>query len=175
MARNWYFDMSASVEPRASRPYMPGYGILDADQGRGLLPWTWATERLTRVRTYWIATTRSNGRPHAMPVWGIWLDDAFYFSTGAQSRKARNLAANPYCVVGIELDDEAISVEGRASLVTDPFVIQRFVETYGSKYHWNMEGFAEPVYVVHPKVAFAFSAATGEFQKSATRWRFDQA
>jgi general stress protein 26 len=166
--------MSASNEPQASRPYMPGYGILDADQGRGLLPWTWATERLIRARTYWIATTRSNGRPHAMPVWGIWLNNAFYFSTGAQSRKARNLAANPDCVVGIELDDEAISVEGQARLVTDPFVIQRFAQAYGAKYHWNMEGFAEPVYMVRPKVAFAFSATTGEFEGSATRWTFNQ-
>ncbi len=164
--------MSTSVEPRASRPHMPGYGILAADQGRGLLPWTWATKRLTMARTYWIVTTRSNGRPHAMPVWGIWLDDAFYFSTGAQSRKARNLAANPDCVVGIELDGEAISVEGQAGLVTDPLVIQRFAEKYSAKYHWDTGGFAEPVYVVHPKVAFAFSSVTGEFQKSATRWTF---
>ena len=166
--------MSTSVEPRASRPYMPGYGILDVDQGRGLLPWTWATERLTKAPTYWIATARSNGRPHAMPVWGIWLNNAFYFSTGAQSRKARNLAANPDCVVGIELDGEAISMEGQASLVTDPLVIQRFAEAYGAKYHWDMEGFAEPVYVVRPKVVFAFSAVTGEFQRSATRWTFGQ-
>ena len=166
--------MSTSVESQASRPYMPGYGLLDADQGRGLLPWTWATERLIKARTYWIATTRSDGRPHAMPVWGIWLDDAFYFSTGAQSRKARNLAANPYCVVGIELDDEAISVEGQAIPVADPIVIQRFAETYGTKYHWSMEGFAEPVYVVRPTIAFAFSSVTGEFQRSATRWTFVQ-
>jgi hypothetical protein len=108
-----------------------------------------------------------------MPVWGIWLNNAFYFSTGAYSRKARNLAANSYCVVGIELDGEAISVEGQAGPVTDPFVVQRFAEAYGAKYHWNMEGFAEPVFVVRPKAAFAFSAVTGEFEGSATRWTFD--
>ena len=80
---------------------MPGYGILDANGGRGLLPWAWAVERLTRARNYWIATTCPDGLPHCVPVWGVWLDDdnAFYFSSGTQSRKARNLAANPNCVV----------------------------------------------------------------------------
>ena len=29
------------AEPIASRPYMPGYGTLDAHQGTGLLPWSW--------------------------------------------------------------------------------------------------------------------------------------
>ena len=33
--------------PRISRPYMPGYGILAADQGSGLLPWSWAADRLS--------------------------------------------------------------------------------------------------------------------------------
>jgi hypothetical protein len=36
------------AEPRATRPYMPGYGLLDATQGTGLLPWSWAVERLER-------------------------------------------------------------------------------------------------------------------------------
>jgi hypothetical protein len=45
--------------PKASRPYMPGYGILDANDG--LLPWEWAVERLTNSRNYWIATTSADG------------------------------------------------------------------------------------------------------------------
>lgn len=31
----------------------------------------------------------------------------FYFSTGKQSRKARNLAANPQCVIATEVVSEA--------------------------------------------------------------------
>ena len=93
---------------------MPGYGILDATDGRGLLPWEWAVERLTKSRNYWVATTCPDGRPHCVPVWGIWLDDAFYFSSGAKSRKARNLAANPNCVVCPEDGTQAVSLEGVA-------------------------------------------------------------
>jgi hypothetical protein len=36
--------------PRASRPYMPGYGIQGPDEGSGLLPWSWAEQRLTESR-----------------------------------------------------------------------------------------------------------------------------
>ena len=63
-------------DPKGSRPYMPGYGPLDAAQGTGLLPWSWAVERLERSHDYWVATIRPDGRPHVMPVWGIWLEDA---------------------------------------------------------------------------------------------------
>lgn len=151
---------------------MPGYGILDEESGKGLLPWSWAVERLERAHNYWVATTRSDGRPHAMPVWGVWFDGRFYFSTGKQSRKARNLAENPRCVICVEPADEAIIVEGRAEEITDRRLLRRFAEEYGPKYQWDMEGFSEPVYAVEPTVAFAFESAPGEFTGSATRWIF---
>lgn len=54
-----------------------------------------------------------------MPIGGLWLDGRFYFSTGKQSRKGRNLAANAECVVCTERADEAVIVEGVAEDVTD--------------------------------------------------------
>ena len=74
------------AEPKASRPDMAEYGLLDEHSGTGLLPWSWAAERLAQSRNYYVATARPDGRPHAMPVWGIWLDDVFYFSTATGSR-----------------------------------------------------------------------------------------
>src|SRR5262249_26976380 len=53
-------------EARASRPYMPGYGLLGPDEGTGLLPWPWAEERLTSSRNYWVVSLWPDGRPHAM-------------------------------------------------------------------------------------------------------------
>jgi hypothetical protein len=61
----------AMDKPRASRPYMPGYGILGPTKGSGLLPWSWAEERLTASRNYWVASSWPDGRPHSMPVWGV--------------------------------------------------------------------------------------------------------
>jgi len=146
---------------------MPDYGIVDAESGKGLLPWNWATERLSKGHNYWIATTRPDGRPHAMPVWGIWFDNTFYFSTGEQSRKARNLAANPRCVVGIELDNDAVVIEGVAEEVTDQALRKWFADVYGEKYKWDMEGFAEPIYAVRPAVV---SGLTSNLAEAATRW-----
>jgi nitroimidazol reductase NimA-like FMN-containing flavoprotein (pyridoxamine 5'-phosphate oxidase superfamily) len=71
---------------------MPGYGV---PEGAGSLkPWSWARERLEASRNYWLATVRPDSRPHLIPIWGVWLDGQFYFSTGAESRKAKNLRTN---------------------------------------------------------------------------------
>ena len=162
----------ASVDPEASRPHMPGYGILDADAGRGLLPWSWASQRIAESRNYWIITTRQDGRPHVMPVWGVWLNDRFYFSTGRNTRKARNLGANPNCVVSVERAGEAVIVEGLAAELTDPTVFAQFADAYDAKYGWRPEQGADPTYVVSPRVAFAFIENAEEFAGAATRWRF---
>src|SRR5688500_8423420 len=102
------------TSPKASRPFMPKtYGIADAKEGKGLLNWKWATDRLLKTRNYWLSTVRPDGRPHVMPIWGVWLDDIFYFSTSLQSRKARNLIHNPYGVLTTDNATEAVIVEGR--------------------------------------------------------------
>ncbi|HEX6597605.1 MAG TPA: pyridoxamine 5'-phosphate oxidase family protein, partial [Acidimicrobiales bacterium] len=86
-------------EPRAERPYMPDYGV-DTPEWRPL-PWSWAAERLVAARNIWVVTASAEGRPHALPVWGVWDegDHRFGFSCGPRSRKARNLAANPQAAI----------------------------------------------------------------------------
>src|SRR5213593_2186245 len=77
---------------------MPGYQMMFR-KGVDSLSWAWAVKRLSGARNYWLATVRGDGRPHVMPVWGIWFENAFYFSTGPRSRKARNIEKNMNCVV----------------------------------------------------------------------------
>jgi pyridoxine/pyridoxamine 5'-phosphate oxidase len=150
---------------------MPEYGILGPDQGRGLLPWSWARERLEKARNYWLSTTRSDARPHAMAVWGIWLDEGFYFSTGVTSRKARNLEIIPACAVCTERADEAVIVEGVAELVREPATLERLARVYAAKYEMPYPSDSN-VYHVRPGVVFGFIEVATEFQGSATRWRF---
>ena len=159
-------------KPFASRPHMPGYGILPADQGNGLLPWTWARQRLEKTRTYFLSTMSTDGSPHCMPVWGIWLDDALLFSTGRESRKARNLAANPNCVVAVDHSKGQVVLEGVATLANnDARLWKRFARAYGVKYKfWDMSAYkAEPFYGVHPRKVFGLKPG---LTKSATRWTF---
>ena len=72
--------MTNGKEVNAGRPVMPE-GYLYQHDVR-LLPWSYVSERMEQSRSYWIATTRADGRPHVMPVWGVWLDEVFYFGTG---------------------------------------------------------------------------------------------
>src|SRR5689334_7792282 len=82
----------AAPAPRADRPVLPqGYGV-PADPA-GMLPWSWAEALLSAAINYWVGTTRPNGRPHAVPIWGVWLDTAFWFEGGPTTRRGRNLAA----------------------------------------------------------------------------------
>jgi hypothetical protein len=155
--------------PQASRPDMPEYGLLPADQGQELLPWRWAKERLQRSHNYWVSTTRPDGRPHATAVWGIWWENAFYFSSGRLTRKARNLAHQASCVVSTESAAQAVIVEGIAQLVRDDKTLQRVGQVYREKYNSDYPSESN-VYVVNPKAVFGFIEAETEFSGSATRW-----
>jgi nitroimidazol reductase NimA-like FMN-containing flavoprotein (pyridoxamine 5'-phosphate oxidase superfamily) len=148
---------------------MPGYGVPRGRQG--LLSWGWAERRLTRSHNYTVITVRPNGTPHAMPVWGVWVDTAFYFSTGRRSRKARNLARNARCVVCTERADQAVIVEGVAREVKDEKVLARVARRYDAKYRpWKLDPELGPVYAVRPRVAFGMHEK--RFASAATRWRF---
>jgi hypothetical protein len=154
----------------ASRPYAVNYGIAGADAGDGLLPWTWAVGRLSKSRNYFLSTARRDRRPHVMPIWGVWLDDAFYFSTGKRSVKARNLRANPRCVVCPGDAGEAVILEGVARIIRSRPILKRFAQAYLKKYKWDVSKMTEPVYAVRPRVVFGQIEKT--FTRSATRWTF---
>jgi hypothetical protein len=154
--------------PKATRPQIPGYGLPESN--KGLLPWKWAEQRLKKSRQFWIATSRPDGRPHLMVIWGLWQDGRFYFCTGEKSRKARNLQANPWCVIGSENAEQAVIMEGEVELITDDAERTSFRKTYQRKYRYDMEGFTEPLYVLHPRVAFGFWEK--KFVSTATRWLF---
>lgn len=162
-------------QPGASRPHMPGYGLTDADEGSGLFPWSRVGDQMIASRNYWVCTTRPDGRPHAMPVWGIWLDDAFMFSTGTSSVKARNLASNPAIAVHLESGDDVIILEGYVQEAEDPDLLERYADAYETKYDWRPDP-GEPdslTYVLRPKVAFAWLEA--DFPGTATRWVMEEA
>jgi PPOX class probable F420-dependent enzyme len=152
---------------------MPGYGIVGPEEGGGLLPWSWAEERLTRSRTYWVVTTWPDGRPHAMPVWAVWDDRALWFSSSVGSRKVRNLRRDPRCVVTTEDGQQPVAVEGRATVVTDEPRLRRFLHLANAKYDASMDlGFLDPAVNatvrVDPRVVIGLD--DDAFTDSPTRW-----
>jgi nitroimidazol reductase NimA-like FMN-containing flavoprotein (pyridoxamine 5'-phosphate oxidase superfamily) len=161
---------TAKLQPKAGRPYAPGYGIVGADKGTGLLPWAWVAQKMNRCRTFWVATIHAaQNRPHVMPVWGVWVDDAFFFSTGRKSRKGQNLAANPACTITNDDGAEAVIVEGLATHFDNAAVLERVASAYKKKYKMDPRSMGEPIFIVQPSQVFGFVEKT--FPQSATRWK----
>lgn len=156
---------------------MASYGVPQDEDG--LLPWEWARERLISSRNYWLSTVDPNGRPHSMPLWGVWSpdDDRFWFAIATDSLKARNLKSNPYVVVAADDTVEVVSVEGRAEPVGQRSDIARL---FGAKYGDSEDEAEELVeffsqssmYRLTPTKAFGVIERAEEFSSSATRWVF---
>ena len=154
---------------RVDRPGMPsGYGI--ATSADGVLPWSWVEAQLVAARSYWVCTTRTDGRPHAMPVWGLWLADRLLFSTDPSSLKARNFAARPDVVVHLESGDDVVVLEGRTERMAAA-VVAAFCDAYDEKYSYRPEPDNEGhgLYQLVPDRALAWREA--DFTSSATRFR----
>jgi hypothetical protein len=153
------------AEPVAGRPHMPGYGIAETDEG--LLPWSWAEERLTRALRYWVTTVSSDRTPHTMPVWAVWVEDQLWFSTGGRTRKIRNLRANPSCTVVAEGEDPLV-LSGEAEPGTPPASV---LDAYRRKYEEAPPDTAQnPIVRVRPLTVFGLVEA--DFTTSPTRWTF---
>jgi hypothetical protein len=156
---------------------MPGYGTLPARAGRGLLPWSWAEERLAASHDFWLATVTPAGVPHLMPVWGIWLAGQLWFSSSNGSRKARNLAAEPRCTLATSDPAEPVVVQGRAARVTDPDALTGMLAAenakYGTSYDMEMvDPASNSVFALRPEWVFALDSA--DFTGSPTRFTFAQ-
>jgi len=164
-----------SNQPKPSRPHAPGYGF--PETSKGLLPWSWAEQRLKKSHNYWITTVKPDGSPHTMVVWGLWQDGRLLFSTGSESRKACNLARNPKCVICTEHAHEAVIVEGIAE-IADVAARRKFLPAYEKKYKFDMGSMKdgilsmkEPVFAVRPSVVFGLWEEY--FQSKSTRWKFE--
>jgi Pyridoxamine 5'-phosphate oxidase len=165
----------APAGPIASRPYMPGYGMLPATEGSGLLPWSWALERLTRSHDFWLATVTPQGVPHLMPVWAVWHQDGLWFSSANGSRKARNIGAEPRCSLSTDNPIEPVVVHGRARRVTGADELSAMLAAenakYGTSYGPDMvDPGVNSVFALQPDWAFALDS--GDFAGSPTRYIF---
>ena len=158
-------------------------------------PWSRVRDQLERgsrpsdaggdvERSFWLATVRPDGRPHATGFGGIWADDKVYLVSGPGTRKSRNLAANPACVVTVSLDDVDLVIEGTASRITDPAELEKVAAMYRAQ-GWPAEvagdAFTAPysapsagpppwyVYEIVPETAFGVGTTE---PGGAMRWRF---
>jgi nitroimidazol reductase NimA-like FMN-containing flavoprotein (pyridoxamine 5'-phosphate oxidase superfamily) len=152
--------------------------------GASATSWDDARGALETAELFWIATVRTDGRPHMTPLVAIWLDDALHFCTGDTEQKAANLRRNQnvILVTGCNQWDDGMDVivEGRAARVTDQRTLGRLAQAWAGKWdgRWTYEpgpeGFQTDgnesiwVFAVRPRKVFAL--AKGNF--SHTRYTF---
>jgi nitroimidazol reductase NimA-like FMN-containing flavoprotein (pyridoxamine 5'-phosphate oxidase superfamily) len=158
--------------PTASRPRIPaGYGV--PKHNTGLLPWSHVTERMTQTMHYWVCTVSPGNRPHATPVDGLWLDDRLYFGGSVQTRRNRNLAANPAVCVHLENGMDVVILHGEAHELRAPRGLAiRLSQASAQKYGYGPKPEeyekGDGVFVFSPRVVFAWK----QFPTDVTRWRF---
>ncbi len=156
---------------------MSDYGV--PDDLDGVLPWSWAEERLLASRNLWVITATAAGRPHAMPVWGVWQPDpaTFLFSCSPNSRKARNLAANPRATVAVDSTVEVVSVEGSVRS-REASAVAAGIDAYAEKY-WETEQertdgkvfvASHALFELVPDRAFGIIETEEDFARRATKW-----
>ena len=162
-------DVDGGREPRASRLILPR-GYARPAGGVELLSWSHVVERLEQALTYWLATTRPDGRPHVTPVWGAWVEGALYFDGIATARWARNIAANPRVAVHLESGTDVVVLEGVVEdVVTDATTAERIVGVWTAKYGRLLpEPATSGIFRLRPRAARAWS----HFPDDATRWQF---
>ena len=157
--------------------------------GNSPIPWSRPHDQLQGFmadhgKSTWLSTTRPDGRPHTAGVGAVWLDDRFYFTSGPRTRKSRNLAENPNCVISLSLEDIDLVVEGTATRVTDDETLERLRATYaGGGWPVTVEDGAftgafsapsagpPPWYLYELRPVTVFGVASAE-PHGATRWRF---
>lgn len=171
-----------ATTPKAREPKHKNLDIYGAKP----IPWSRALKQLASGSgTYWLATTRPDGRPHVAGTGALWVDGKVYFVSGSGTRKSRNLAANPKCVFSVSLTGIDVVIEGRAIRLTDRPTLLRLAKRYADQ-GWpaSVNGaaftaaYSAPsagpppwnLYVVKPRTAFGVATAD---PPGATRWRFE--
>jgi len=159
--------MSLQV-PEPERPQMPdsfGFGL--EQYPFTPLDWNDVARKVSEARNYWIVTATPSGKPHSVPVWGIWADDGFWFLTDPKSVTARNLQRNPQAVVNLESGDDVVILEGEFELINPTAESTgAFAEKYDMP--WGAEQI--PVFRLRLRKALAWTEA--DFPSNASRWRF---
>lgn len=161
----WEISVGQAIVP-------DGYTLTDREQR--LLDWSHIDSRMSEAKNYWVATTRPNGRPHVTPTWAVWHDNCIYFDGSPETRRMRNIAANPHVAVHLEDGDQVVILEGVARPKRPSRELGRqLAALYSAKYaalgyspepdSWDEGG----LYVLEPTLAIAWT----EFGVDMTRWR----
>ena len=96
------------------------------EKGVTMAPGTGGPDR----HSAWMATINADGSPHVNGIGALWKNGAFWFETGENTRRARNLARDPRCTLSLATHEFDLVVEGTAEIVNDPPVVAEMAEEW---------------------------------------------
>ncbi len=156
------------ADPRAELLDLPPeYGTAQTT-----LAWEAVSARLAAAERYWLATVRPDGRPHVVPLDGIWLEDRWYFGGSPQAVKQRNLEADPRAVLHLEDAMSAVIVEGVCEQIrADAGLAARLAQLSRSKYGYGPDPavYERGLWRLRPRRVLSWQ----RFPRDATRFVFD--
>lgn len=158
------------MSPRAEPLRLPdGYGSSSTT-----LDWTDVRSRLAEAKAYWVTTCRPGGRPHVVPVDGLWVDDVWFYGGGADTVHVRTALANPEVVMHLSDPHRAVIVEGRVRTARpDAPLARRLLAASNAKYPEygaaTDPGAYDDALALHPRRVLAWSS----YPTDATRFVFD--
>ena len=100
----------------------------------GHVTWESVDLRLRAARTIWLATTRPDNRPHAVPVWFLWDGQVIEFVADPSSQKGVNLTGQPWSVLHLGDGDDVIIAEGRCAVVEEESAVDSVRARFAAKY-----------------------------------------
>jgi len=91
---------------------------------------------LRRRKIVWFATVHPEQKPHIVPVWFLWDQDAVYILSQPGAQKVKNLLANPKCSLAVDDSEnghQPVAMDGIASL--EPAMLsEELLDRYFVKY-----------------------------------------
>lgn len=159
--------------------------------GNDALPWSRPRDILAAgppgpEMTSFLGTCTPDGLPHAAGVGALWFDGDLYITSNPDTRKSRDLAANPACTISAKLEGIDVVFEGEATRVTDQSTLEQVAALYredGWPAEVESDAFTAPYsapsagpppwYLYRVTFHTVFGVATAE-PYGATRWRFDR-
>jgi nitroimidazol reductase NimA-like FMN-containing flavoprotein (pyridoxamine 5'-phosphate oxidase superfamily) len=145
------------------RPFIPDYGIETSE--KGILEWDFVEKELLDSKQYWLSTVTPEGKPHAIPIWGVWFNTIFYFGGGPKTKNRKNLEKNPNIVVHTESGARAVIIEGIVELETDEKINNEIIKIYKEKYKLDHPA---PFWKVEPIKVLAWTI--DDYAGTPTKW-----
>jgi len=137
-----------------------------------LVSWDFVAQQMSGSRHYWISTVFPDGRPHVVPVWGIWHENRFHFEGSLQTAWGQNILKNPQIAVHLPNADRVVILEGTAHIIKDDEIDEDTWDlldtTFQKKYQVDK---GSPYIFVQPIRVLAWN---GEALTTMTRWIFER-